>query len=68
MNIRQFEVFLAVMEHASVTRSAEKLFISPGAVSLQLHGLAAELGTELDEKVLATMKEHVNIKPRKAPR
>lgn len=47
MNIRQFEVFLAVMEFASVTRSAEKLFLSPGAVSLQLHGLAAELGTEL---------------------
>ncbi|HTS27626.1 MAG TPA: LysR family transcriptional regulator [Bryobacteraceae bacterium] len=47
MNIRQFEVFLAVMENASVTRSAEKLVISPGAVSLQLQGLAAELGTEL---------------------
>jgi DNA-binding transcriptional LysR family regulator len=47
MNIRQIEVFLAVMENGSVTRSAEKLFISPGAVSLQLHGLAAELGTEL---------------------
>jgi DNA-binding transcriptional LysR family regulator len=47
MNIRQLEVFLAVMEFASVTRSAEKLFISPGAVSLQLHGLAAELGAEL---------------------
>src|ERR1017187_1992804 len=47
MNIRQFEVLLAVMEFASVTRSAEKLFLSPGAVSLQLHGLAAELGTEL---------------------
>lgn len=47
MNIRQLEVFLAVMENASVTRSAEKLVISPGAVSLQLQGLAAELGTEL---------------------
>jgi DNA-binding transcriptional LysR family regulator len=47
MNIRQLEVFLAVMESGSVTRSAEKLFLSPGAVSLQLQGLAAELGTEL---------------------
>lgn len=41
------EVFLAVMEHSSVTRAAEKLYLSPGAVSLQLHNLAAELHTEL---------------------
>ncbi len=47
MDIRQIEVFLAVMEHSSVTRAAEKLFLSPGAVSLQLHNLAAELHTEL---------------------
>ncbi|HLK64931.1 MAG TPA: LysR family transcriptional regulator [Bryobacteraceae bacterium] len=47
MNIRQFEVFLAVMENSSVTRSAEKLSISPGAVSLQLQSLAAELGADL---------------------
>ena len=47
MDIRQIEVFLAVMEHSSVTRAAEKLFLSPGAVSLQLHNLAAELRTEL---------------------
>src|SRR5215469_15960057 len=47
MDIRQIEVFLAVMEHSSVTRAAEKLFLSPGAVSLQLHNLAGELHTEL---------------------
>ena len=41
------EVFLAVMQYSSVTRAAEKLFLSPGAVSLQLHNLAAELRTEL---------------------
>lgn len=47
MDLRQFEVFLAVMEHSSVTRTAEKLNVSPGAVSLQLQGLAAELRTQL---------------------
>jgi|SRR5579863_951105 len=47
MELRQLEIFLAVMEHSSVTRTAEKLFLSPGAVSLQLHNLAAELRTEL---------------------
>lgn len=47
MDIRQIEVFLAVMQYSSVTRAAEKLYLSPGAVSLQLHNLAAELHTEL---------------------
>jgi len=35
------------MRHASVTRTAEKLYLSPGAVSLQIHGLEGELRTEL---------------------
>jgi DNA-binding transcriptional LysR family regulator len=35
------------MEHGSVTRAAERVYLSPGAVSLQLHGLATELQTEL---------------------
>ncbi len=47
MDLWKFEVFLAVMEHSSVTRTAEKLNLSPGAVSLQLQGLAAELRTQL---------------------
>lgn len=47
MELRQLELFLAVMEHASVTRAAEKMYLSPGAVSLQLHSLAASLRTEL---------------------
>ncbi|HVP00743.1 MAG TPA: LysR family transcriptional regulator [Bryobacteraceae bacterium] len=47
MELRQFELFLAVMDHSSVTHAAQKMFITPGAVSLQLHNLAAELRTEL---------------------
>ena len=47
MDIRQLEVFLAVMQQSSVTRAAEKLYLSPGAVSLQIQNLAAELHTEL---------------------
>jgi DNA-binding transcriptional LysR family regulator len=47
MEFRQLELFLAVMEHGSVTRAAEKMFLSPGAVSLQLQHLAADLHTEL---------------------
>lgn len=47
MDIRQLELFLAVMESGSVTRAAERVYLSPGAVSLQLHNLASSLGTEL---------------------
>jgi DNA-binding transcriptional LysR family regulator len=47
MDLRQIEVFLAVMEHSTVTETAQKLNVTPGAVSLQLQSLAQELSTEL---------------------
>jgi DNA-binding transcriptional LysR family regulator len=47
MDIHQLELFLAVMESPSMTRAAEKIHLSPGAVSLQLHNLAEGLHTEL---------------------
>lgn len=47
MDLRQLEVFLAVMEHSTVTRTAEILHVSPGAVSLQLKSLGEELRTPL---------------------
>jgi DNA-binding transcriptional LysR family regulator len=47
VNIRQLELFLAVLEHGSVTRAATVEHLSPGAISLQMQKLAAELKTEL---------------------
>ena len=47
MEFRQLELFLVVIEEASVTRAAEKNHLSPGAVSLQMHSLADHLQTEL---------------------
>jgi len=47
MDIHQLELFLAVMDLSSVTRAAEHVHLSPGAISLQLHSLAGELQTEL---------------------
>jgi DNA-binding transcriptional LysR family regulator len=47
MDVRQLELFLAVVEYGSVTRAAEHVYLSPGAVSLQLHSLATELHTDL---------------------
>jgi DNA-binding transcriptional LysR family regulator len=47
MDIHQLELFLAVVESPSMTRAAEKIHLSPGAVSLQLRNLADELRTEL---------------------
>ncbi len=51
MDIHQLELFLAVMESASVTKAAAKMRLSPGAVSIQLHALADELHTELFRRV-----------------
>jgi DNA-binding transcriptional LysR family regulator len=47
MDVHQLEVFLAVFESSSMTRAAEKVHLSPGAVSLQLHNLAIEVQAEL---------------------
>ena len=47
MDVHQLEVFLSVMETGSVTRGAERIHLSPAAVSLQLQGLADHLKTEL---------------------
>jgi DNA-binding transcriptional LysR family regulator len=58
MDVHQLELFLAVMDSPSMTRAAEKIHLSPGAVSLQLHNLAEELHTELfvrrGKKLVAT--------------
>lgn len=50
MDIRQLELFLAVMDCASVTQAANRVYLSPGAISQQIHHLADELGTELFTK------------------
>ena len=47
MEFRQLELFLAVFDCASVTRAAERVGLTPGAVSLQVHSLASELHTDL---------------------
>src|SRR5258708_13588188 len=47
MDIHQLELFLAVMDSPSMNRAAEKIHLSPGGVSLQIHNLAEELHTEL---------------------
>ena len=47
MDIHQLQLFLAVMDSPSMTAAAERIHLSPGAVSLQLHNLADELRAEL---------------------
>lgn len=47
MEIRQLELFLAVIDCNSVTKAAEKACVSPGAISMQLRSLAGELHTDL---------------------
>jgi DNA-binding transcriptional LysR family regulator len=47
MDVHQLEMFLAVMNSSSMTRAAETIHLSPGAVSIQLHNLANEVHAEL---------------------
>src|SRR5271156_2003149 len=47
MDVHQLEMFLAVMNSSSMTRAAETIHLSPGAVSIQLHNLANEVPAEL---------------------
>jgi DNA-binding transcriptional LysR family regulator len=47
MELGQLRVFLAVMDTSSVTRAAEIVGLTPGAVSQQLRALGASLGVEL---------------------
>lgn len=47
MDFRELEIFLTVMETGSVRRAAERIHLTPGAVSQRLQNLAEELKTEL---------------------
>lgn len=47
MDVHQLEVFLSVLETGSVTKGAERVHLSPAAVSLQLQSLSQHLQTEL---------------------
>lgn len=47
MDLRQLELFLAVIDHASVTKAAGRMSLSPSAISLQMRNLALGLRTEL---------------------
>jgi DNA-binding transcriptional LysR family regulator len=47
MDFRQLQLFLAVIDHASVTKAAARMNLSTSAVSLQLRNLAEGMRTEL---------------------
>ncbi len=47
MDVRQLELFLAVLECSGITKAAEKVNLTPAAISIRLQHLAAELNTDL---------------------
>ena len=49
--IRQFQIFVSVMEHRSFAKAAEELGLTPPAVSMQMKTLADLLGVQLFNKV-----------------
>jgi DNA-binding transcriptional LysR family regulator len=51
MNLRQLEYFTAVAEAGSITRAAERLFVSQPSLSQQIAALERELGGALLERL-----------------
>src|SRR5262249_33615738 len=47
MDVRQLEIFLAVLDSPTMTIAAEKVHLSTAAVSVQVRALADELKTDL---------------------
>jgi DNA-binding transcriptional LysR family regulator len=47
MDARQLEIFLAVLDSATMTNAAERVHLSTAAVSVQMRALAEELKTDL---------------------
>lgn len=55
MNTQQLKSFVSVAENLSFARAAELLNITQSAVSRQVHGLEAELGTKLFDRTTRTV-------------
>ena len=51
LTIRQLEVFVAAAEHLSFARVAEKLHLSPSAVSFQIAQMELQTGYDLFERI-----------------
>lgn len=49
MNLSNFDAFLAVMQHGSISIAAEKLFLTQPAITKRLKNLEQELGVHLFE-------------------
>jgi DNA-binding transcriptional LysR family regulator len=65
-SMRQLRVFVAVARHASVSRAAEELHLTPPAVSMQLKELEADIGLPLFDRIgrtvsLTTVGEHLVV-------
>lgn len=51
MDLRQLEMFLAIVETGSFTRAGEKLFVSQSAISRQIKMLEEELGDQIFRRI-----------------
>lgn len=56
MDLRRLELFLAVVDHGTVTQAAAASYVSQPAVSQAVRHLEAELGVQLFERVGRTLR------------
>jgi len=64
MDLRQLELFLAVMDTASVTLAAQRMYITPGAVSLQLQASCARNCSSAPESASSRLQMPTTRHPR----
>lgn len=51
MDLRQLEMFQAIVDHGSFTKAAEKLYVSQSAISRQIKLLEEELGDQIFTRI-----------------
>ena len=61
MDLRQLEMFQAIVETGSFTKAGEKLFVSQSAISRQIKLLEEELGDQLFKRNAAYSQQETMI-------
>ena len=62
LTLRQLRAFCLVAQEQSMTRAAEKLFLTPSALSMLIRSLEEELGIRLFERTTRRVMEEILVR------